>query len=76
MIFLDRFESAIKIPKNINLTPLSGTFRVTFYGRRSAAHRVRCVPKNTNYALRAVRPQAADRPVGGWPPAGRIVMTP
>jgi hypothetical protein len=35
-----------------------------------------CVTKNTNYALRAARPWAADRPAGGWPPAGRIVMTP
>jgi hypothetical protein len=32
--------------------------------------------KNTNYALRAARLRAADKPAGGWPPAGRIVMTP
>jgi hypothetical protein len=32
--------------------------------------------KNTNYALRAARPRAANRPAGGWLPAGRIVMTP
>jgi hypothetical protein len=29
--------------------------------------------KNTNYVLRAARPQAAYRPAGGWPPAGLIV---
>jgi hypothetical protein len=34
------------------------------------------ITKNTNYVLRAARPQAADRPAGGWPPAGRIIMTP
>jgi hypothetical protein len=33
-------------------------------------------PKNTNYALQVARPRAVDRPAGGWPPAGRIVMTP
>jgi hypothetical protein len=30
--------------------------------------------KNTNYALRTANPRAANRPAGGWPPAGRIVM--
>ena len=31
--------------------------------------------KNTNSALQAARPRVADRPAGGWPSAGRIVMT-
>jgi hypothetical protein len=31
---------------------------------------------NTKYALRVASPRAADRPAGGWPPAGRIIMTP
>jgi hypothetical protein len=35
-----------------------------------------CVTKNINYALRAARSQPANRPAVGWPPAGRIVMTP
>jgi hypothetical protein len=26
--------------------------------------------------LPLARPLAADRPAGGWPPAGRIIMTP
>jgi hypothetical protein len=30
----------------------------------------------TKYALRVANPRAADRPAGGWPPEGRIVMTP
>jgi hypothetical protein len=32
--------------------------------------------KNTKYALRAANPRAADRPAGGWPLEGHIVMTP
>jgi hypothetical protein len=32
--------------------------------------------KNTKHALWAADPWAADRPAGGWPPEGRIVMTP
>jgi hypothetical protein len=51
----------------------SGTFHITLYGLY--AHRA-FVTKNTNYALRAGRPWAADRPAGGWPPAGHIVMIP
>jgi hypothetical protein len=34
------------------------------------------VTKNTKYALRAANPRAADRPPGGWPSEGRMVMTP
>jgi hypothetical protein len=34
------------------------------------------VTQTTKYALRAADPRAADRPAGGWPPGGRIVMTP
>jgi hypothetical protein len=33
------------------------------------------VSKNTKYILRVANPRAADRPVGGMPPEGRIVMT-
>jgi hypothetical protein len=32
--------------------------------------------KNTQHALRVANPRAADRPAGGWPPEGRIIMTP
>jgi hypothetical protein len=53
----------------------SGTFCVTLYGQKSAAHRA-FVTKNTNCTLQAARPRAANRLAGGWPPAGRIVMTP
>jgi acetylornithine deacetylase/succinyl-diaminopimelate desuccinylase-like protein len=28
------------------------------------------------YALRVVDPRPADRPAGGWPPSGRIIMSP
>jgi hypothetical protein len=35
-----------------------------------------CVTKNINYALQAARPRAANMPAVGWPPAGRMVMTP
>jgi hypothetical protein len=34
------------------------------------------VTKNTKYAMRVASPQAADRSAGGWPPEGRIIMTP
>jgi hypothetical protein len=34
------------------------------------------VTKITKYNLRAAKPLAADRPAEGWPPAGRIIMTP
>jgi hypothetical protein len=30
--------------------------------------------KNTKYALRAANPRAADRPAGGQPPKGHIVL--
>jgi hypothetical protein len=53
----------------------SGTFRVTLYGRRLAAHRA-FVTKNHQLRLRAARPRVADRPARDWPPAGRIVMIP
>jgi hypothetical protein len=33
------------------------------------------VIKNTKYGLRVAQAQAADRPAGGWPPEGRIIMT-
>jgi hypothetical protein len=34
------------------------------------------VTENTKFALRVANPRQADRPVGGWPPAVRIVLTP
>jgi hypothetical protein len=32
--------------------------------------------KHTKHALGAANPRAADRPAGGRPPPGRIIMTP
>jgi hypothetical protein len=34
------------------------------------------VTETTKYAQRAANLRAADRPAEGWPPKGRIVMTP
>jgi hypothetical protein len=34
------------------------------------------VTRNTIYALRLANTRAADRPAGGWPPEGLIIMTP
>jgi hypothetical protein len=34
------------------------------------------ITETTKYALRAANPRAADRPAGGWPSEGRILMTP
>jgi hypothetical protein len=34
------------------------------------------IDKNTKYALMVANPRAPDRPAGGRPPEGRIVMTP
>jgi hypothetical protein len=33
------------------------------------------VAENTKYALRVANPQAAVKPVRGWPPKGRIITT-
>jgi hypothetical protein len=33
-------------------------------------------PSVSKYARRAANPRAADRPAVGWPPEGRIIMTP
>jgi hypothetical protein len=54
---------------------LSGTFRVTLYSRRSTAHRA-FVTKKHPLSPAGGQTRAADRPAGGWLPAGRIVMTP
>jgi hypothetical protein len=48
--------------------------------RRTNQHSLlwRCLhaPKNTKYALRAADPRVANGPADGWPPEGRIIMTP